>query len=317
MSFTISHQNENGLQQIVLTDSETGASVCVLPSCGALLHAFIIHTPGGSFNIIDNYKSLDDFKNTVTASHKSSKLSPFVCRIKEGKYHFNGDDFEFVNKFSDGSAIHGLLVKKTFEVTDEYVHSESANVSMKYDYKKDDAAYPFDYRCTVSYQLKKNRELSVETTLLNTGTQHIPIADGWHPYFTLQGKTNDWELCLRAKQMLEFDEKLIPTSKLIPSKKFQIPEKIGDTFLDSCYVLDAWNGEAACSLRNPANDLELLFFAGERYPFLQIFTPPHRESIAIENLSGAPDCFNNRIGLTVLEPGQSQTFTLGYQVLIS
>jgi aldose 1-epimerase len=317
MPFTVTHQIENELQQIVLLDTETRSAVSVLPTCGALLHSFTLKTPDGSFNIIDNYKSLDELKTKVTDSHKSSKLSPFVCRIKEGKYHFDNKEYEFRNKFPDGSAIHGLLVKKSFEVIDEVASETSASITMKYDYKKDDAGYPFDYSCTVKYQLKKNRMLIVETTVLNTSEQSIPIADGWHPYFTLNGETNDWELFFHAKQMLEFDEKLIPTGKLIPNTKFQKPEKIGDTFLDNCFLLNPLNGEPACSLRNPVNGWELLFFAEENYPYLQIYTPPHRKSIAIENLSGAPDCFNNGMGLIILEPGQSQTFVVGYQVLVS
>jgi aldose 1-epimerase len=75
-------------------------------------------------------------------------------------------------------------------------------------------------------------------------------------------------------------------------------------------------GDAVCHLRNPENGWELLFFAEKQYPYLQIYTAPHRKSIAIENLSGAPDCLNNDMGLIILEPGQSQTFTLSYQVLI-
>jgi len=317
MPFSISHQTENELQQIVLLDKETGSSVSVLPSCGSLLHSFNLQTSAGSFNIIDNYRSLDELKNTLTASHKSSKLSPFVCRIKEGKYNFNNKDFELLNKFPDGSAIHGLLVKKPFEVTDEVATEAGASVSMKYDYKKDDAGYPFDYRCTVKYQLKKNRALMVETTVLNTGKESIPIADGWHPYFTLGGRTDDWELSFCAKRMLEFDEKLIPTGQLVPNTKFNKPEKIGDTFLDNCFLLDELKGEAACSLRNPKNGWVLLFFAREKYPYLQIYTPPRRKSIAIENLSAAPDCFNNKMGLIILKPGQSQTFTVCYQILVS
>lgn len=317
MPFTISHQIENDLPLVVLLDQETGSEVSVLPSFGALLHSFSFQTSKGAFNIIDNYKNLDELKSTLTASHKSSKLSPFVCRIKEGKYHFDNKEFEFLNKFPDGSAIHGLLVKKSFEIVDEAASEVSASVTMNYDYKKDDAGYPFDYRCIVKYQLKKNRALMIETTVLNTGKESIPMADGWHPYFTLNGEMNNWELFFNAKQMLEFDEKLIPTGKLIPNTKFIKPEKICDTFLDNCFLLDPLNGEAACSLRNPENGWELLFFVEEQYPYLQIYTPPHRKSIAIENLSGASDCFNNGMGLIILEPGQSQTFTLVYQILVS
>ena len=120
-----------------------------------MLHSFTLQTPDDSFNIIDNNKSLDELKSTLTASHKSSKLSPFVCRIKEGKYHFDNKQFEFLNKFPDGSAIHGLLVKKSFEMIDETASEVSASATMKYDYKKDDAGYPLDYPATDRLSLKK------------------------------------------------------------------------------------------------------------------------------------------------------------------
>jgi len=210
-----------------------------------------------------------------------------------------------------------LLVKKSFEVVKETATDSSASVTMKYDYRKDDAAYPFDYRCEVKYELKKNRMLMIETTVMNTGKESLPVADGWHPYFTLGGRIDDMELSFHAKQMLEFDEKLIPTGRLIPNTKFNKPEKIGDTFLDNCFMLDEINGEAVCSLRNLASGLKLLFFPDKHYRYLQIYTPPHRKNIAIENLSAAPDAFNNGIGLIILEPGQSQKFSVGYQLLVS
>jgi aldose 1-epimerase len=47
---------------------------------------------------------------------------------------------------------------------------------------------------------------------------------------------------------------------------------------------------------------------------LQIYTPATRDSIAVENLSGAPDCFNNGMGLLLLQPGHSQIFTVRYLV---
>ena len=317
MQFNISHFTENGLNQIVLMDRETGTIVSVLPYCGALLHSFQVKSSLGRFNIIDNYKSLDEFRREVIASHKSSKLSPFVCRIREGKYRFADREFEFQNKFQDGSAIHGLLVRKSFAVMEETATASAASVSMQYDYQKDDAAYPFDYRCMVKYELKKDRALGIETTVTNTGMQTLPVADGWHPYFTLGGKTDDWELSLLPNQMLEFDERLIPTGRLISNDKFSKPEKIGDYFLDNCFLFKELNGEPACSLRNPANGLALLLFPDQGYPYLQIYTPPHRDSIALENLSAAPDCFNNGMGLITLEPGQSQTFSTSYQALVS
>lgn len=39
-----------------------------------------------------------------------------------------------------------------------------------------------------------------------------------------------------------------------------------------------------------------------QFPFFQVFTPPHRESIALEPMSCNVDAFNNGQGLVSLEP---------------
>ena len=62
----------------------------------------------------------------------------------------------------------------------------------------------------------------------------------------------------------------------------------------------------------PEKKVQIEFHPEESYPYLQIYTPEHRKSIAIENLSGAPDAFNNGMGLKVLQPGELATFTTKY-----
>ena len=54
--------------------------------------------------------------------------------------------------------------------------------------------------------------------------------------------------------------------------------------------------------------LTIHFYPEKSYPILQVYTPPHRRSIAIENLSAAPDAFNNDIGLIHLQAGESYDF---------
>jgi aldose 1-epimerase len=58
----------------------------------------------------------------------------------------------------------------------------------------------------------------------------------------------------------------------------------------------------------------LYFYPDRSYPYLQVYTPPHRRSIAIENLSAAPDAFNNGIGLISLGPEDSKAFQTRYRI---
>jgi len=69
-----------------------------------------------------------------------------------------------------------------------------------------------------------------------------------------------------------------------------------------------------CVVRNPLRKVQIEITPSSSYPYLQIFTPDHRNSIAIENLSAAPDAFNNGIGLKVLEPNEAVNFSTQFRI---
>ena len=73
------------LHQVVLAAAGNGTQVIVLPEYGAMLHAFTVQTKNGPHNIIDNYSSAGEIKASLATSYKSSKLSPFACRIAAGR----------------------------------------------------------------------------------------------------------------------------------------------------------------------------------------------------------------------------------------
>lgn len=318
MNFSIRHLEENGLRLVTLTETSTATEVALLPDHGAAIHSFKVRTPreGGLFNVIDNYGSLERLEKEITDSYKGPKLSPFPCRIPGGAYHFEGKDYQFQHLFKDGTAIHGLLANKPFSVLEEVSDDTSASVTMEYHYTREDAGYPFEYACGVRYVLHADGELEVVTTVTNLDDKVIPVADGWHPYFQLGGKVNDWQVQFHASAIVEFDERLVPTGNLLQYDAFDTPKRMGDTFLDNCFTLKQELVSPVCELFNPGNDLRVSFFPDKTYPYLQLYTPNTRASIAVENLSGAPDCFNNKMGLILLQPGRSQIFTTRYKVSV-
>jgi aldose 1-epimerase len=315
MSFSIRHTQEHGFDLVNIEDESNGTKISLLPGYGAILHSFKVRTRDGSMvDIIDGYSDLAGLKTELSRSFKGPKLSPFPCRIRDGKYRFDDREFSFHNLFSDGTAIHGLLFDKPFSVLEQMTGDSSGTVVLEYAYKKEDQGYPFDYNCQVKYILHSDSLLEVVTAVANQDEGIIPIADGWHPYFQLGGRINDWRLQFYSAAIVEFDGQLVPTGKLSQYDAFETPHLIGDTFLDNCFSLKPDLVSAACELSHPDNGLTVSFFPDPSYPYLQIYTPPDRTSIAIENLSSAPDCFNNKMGLTLLPPGHSQIFTVRYKV---
>ena len=118
---------------------------------------------------------------------------------------------------------------------------------------------------------------------------------------------------MNANKVLEFNEHLVPTGKVVPFTKFQTTQLFGSTFLDNCFLLNGAE-EPACVLENRADKLRLSIWPDETYPYLQIYTPEHRKSIAIENLSSAPDAFNNGIGLLIVSPGETKKFYTTFKI---
>ncbi|HMH20196.1 MAG TPA: aldose 1-epimerase [Puia sp.] len=323
MSFSISHLQEKGLSLVSLKEESTGTEAILMPAHGAAVFAFLVRTEKGSFNVIDTYKDLSELKTEMGRSFKGSKLSPFPCRIAGAKYSFENKEHIFNGLFPDGTAIHGLLFDKEFIIEEALAGEASACLTMEYLYDRLDPAYPHQYSCRVKYTLRPGNILEVDTTVTNTGEGTMPIADGWHPYFQLGGRVDDWWLQFGAAAIVEFDAQLIPTGRLLKYDSFNKGRLIGTEEMDNCFLLEPpvlpTSGTAnktvpACELFNRENGLRVSFFPGAGYPYLQLYTPPGRQSIAVENLSSAPDSFNNKMGLLLLGAGDSQTFTVNYKV---
>jgi len=316
MAFSVEHITVRSRPYIKLHNAED-FHVTIIPSLGAMLHAMEVPLNGSSLNLIDSYDDAEISEEAIATSFKGVKLSPWPCRIADGKYKFDKKDFTISKRFKDGSALHGLLFDQPFQYVDEYATEDTAWVLLRNGYEGTDPGYPYIYQCDVKYALHPGRLLEIETTIHNLSEGEIPIADGWHPYFQLGGKVDDWEIHFPAMSMVEFSERLIPTGMLVPYSKFNEPRKIGSTNLDNCFFLKIHEFKPVCTLSNPANNVSVHFFTNPGYSYLQLFIPPSRKSIAIENLSGAPDCFNNHMGLTRLPPGAGRTFRVFYQVEVA
>lgn len=313
--FTIQTITEQGFTKCVLQDASNGTSAEIIPACGAMLHAFTVDNRGRRVNVIDGYDDADDFAQHVTyKGFKSSKLSPFACRLKNGQYHFGEKDYT-IDKFYLGShALHGLLYDAVYEVVDTQADDEAATVTLLHAYRGADSGYPFAYDCQVTYRLTANNRLTLTTVIVNQSSGLMPIQDGWHPYFGFGGSINDLQLEFQSKEQVVFDAELLPTGQLQRYETFGSLTALGDTQFDDCFTLNFAECQPLCVLRDAAQKMQLEIYPDRSYPYLQIYTPAHRQSIAIENLSAAPDAFNNGMGLRVLAAGETAVFETAYQI---
>lgn len=313
--FSVSKKSESGFDIVILKDEKSGAYAEIVPQCGAALHGYGIQNNTSRVEVIDHFGSMEEFSNSVEQmGFRGCKLSPFVCRMRYGRYTFNNQPYQISSLKGGQHALHGLLYKKRFLVIKQSAGQNAAEVALKYSYNKEDAGYPFSYDCTVTYTLSGHSRLNIKTECVNTSEQAIPLQDGWHPYFNLGKKIDDLELEFQSKEQYVFDHEILPTGKTVPFTGYQKPKRIGQAQIDNSYLLDFQQSGPLCVLRNKEEGLELRILPGVSYPILQIYTPPHRNSVAIENLSGPPNAFNLGKGFIPLPAGQSTAFETAYQI---
>jgi aldose 1-epimerase len=301
--------------KVILMDVTTHTSAEIIPACGGILNAFIIADNGTSLNVIDGYGNATDFKNNAESKgFKSCKLSPFACRVKNATFNFAEKKYTIEKFLLNESALHGLLYDAIFIVTETWANEKSAGVVLQHQYMGTDKGYPFKYTCTITYELKKDNTLTLTTAITNNDEGLIPVQDGWHPYFGFGGSIDDLQLEFQSTSIVEFDAALIPTGKLLPYQEFGALKKMGNTTFDHCFVLNFSECQPLCVLRDTTKKIQIEIHPDKSYPYLQLYTPPHRKSIAIENLSAIPDAFNNGTGLKILPPGATESFITTYTI---
>lgn len=297
-----------------LEDTQQDIRVDIVPSAGGILNAWWV----GGVNVIDGYNGREDFQHRVHAGFRSAKLLPFVCRLNNATYRWQGQDYRLDKFLLNGSALHGIVYDQVFSVVAEHHDGSGCSVELAYQYAGEHPGYPFPFSCRIRYTLRDAGKLEIATLLTNADTagSALPIVDGWHPYFALGGEADDWRLKIETDQKMEYDDALIPTGRYLRDGTFSAGALIGDTKLDNGFLLRGEGGRF-CTLTNPATGLTVTFLRQVNYPFLQLYIPDDRKSIAIENLSGAPDAFNNGIGLTVLQPGEEKEFIVEIQAVVT
>ena len=313
--FSVFNQVNNNFNKVVLKDNLSQTYVEILPDCGGIIHSFNVLYGHDFLNVIANYDSEQDFKNNVTSKGcRGCKLSPFACRIKDGTYEFAGNVYTIGKFIIDGSALHGFLFDEPFAVKEIIENDEEATVSLLYSYDGRYPGFPFKYDCEIIYSLMENSMLKVQTIITNKNNGLMPIQDGWHPYFTFGNGINDLLLEFQSTHKVVFDDKMIPTGELVAYEEFGSLKTIGEQKFDDCFALDYSECQPMCVIRDKEKKLQVEIFPDKSYPYLQIYTPDDRQSIAIENLSAVPDAFNNGMGLKVMQIHESATFITAYKV---
>lgn len=311
MSFEIQIASLSHFELVRLIDTST-KTVIEIVTKGALLNSWQVMGHSKSMEIVEGNDFSKGWGDFEAGGFKGGKMSPFSCRIQNGQYTFEDKTYTIEKFYHEKHALHGILYDALFSVELTETDDQGAYLHLKYRYEATDKGFPFAYTVLIKWHLLKNNVVTAETIITNLTDSTIPMMDGWHPYFKLDASVNDTFIELKANGKIEYDEMLLPTGKILDENEFAMRKKIGPIHLDNCYLVNA--SANTCVLEN--EKFQLIVQPLMNYPYLQLYTPADRKSIAIENLSGIPNCFNNKIGLQLMKPHQNLVLKTSYQFII-
>lgn len=305
MSFDIQITAIDHFEQVTLKESNTGNSISICTK-GGLLNEWLID---GNRSIINGNDFTSGWGNFEMNGFKSGKMSPFSCRLENGQYQHLDQHYKIEKFYLGEHALHGIQYDAKYSIESTKLTEDAASVVLVYHYKGTDKGYPFPYSIHLHWILKSNHLITVSTTITNHHDQPIPIMDGWHPYFTMGAKVNEYTLQFKNKGKIEYNQNLLPTGTIQEDNTFNECTQIGELHLDDCWLIDDQSPSCTIQLEKE----KIIVTPISNYPYLQVYTPDDRKSIAIENLSAAPNCFNNKMGLHIVKPHQSWVLATSYQ----
>ncbi|MBK7408817.1 MAG: hypothetical protein IPJ40_12610 [Saprospirales bacterium] len=285
-------------------DPESKSGFSVVPERGACLTELRFR----GISVLDGYQNADELDTLDWG--KSALLAPFPNRLKDGCYRVGEEMYQFpLNEGERGNALHGFVMDKPFELVKE----EDGRMELAYHYGGNFFYYPFPFVMRVVYAMNPVTGFEISLELENTGAQPMPAGFGWHPYFQLGVPVNSVTLKLPAVRRIEVDARMIPTGEKAIFSGFQSPEKIGQAQFDTGFLLQEPGSRAEVSLQ--FETLHLRYWQESVFPFLQVFIPPARQSIALEPMTCNIDAFNNGEGLQMLAPGARLGGKAGIMIL--
>lgn len=274
----------------------SGNGFSIVPGLGA----HVLEIRFGGDNVLDGYRSPDELEAGKWG--KSALLFPFPNRLRDGHYTWLGQGYAFpINNAATGNAIHGFVRHEAFEVTRIEITTENAEITCRYDYRGHHPHYPFPFLLEVTFGMTDRGSFSASFFVKNRHHASIPVGLGWHPYFRLTEQADAHILQLPPCARVGLDERMIPTGALAVYDNFSVPSLLGNGELDNCFRAADGNTLYHLTLRGDRRSL-MVAASRDLFPYFQVFTPPHRESIALEPMTCNINAFQNSDGLVTIPP---------------
>ncbi len=250
--------------------------------------------------------SFDD--DQAPRSSQGRQLLPWPNRIRDGRYTFEGVEYQLpITEVPRYVALHGLNEGFAWQL----LSNTDTQVVQQHTFHPE-AGWPGTLTATLTHSLS-DAGLQVDVHVTNDGDADLPYGYGVHPYFAFDD-VDAVSLELPFEQELKVDEERLLPIELVPTtddKDFRTARRLDQTVFDTAFTGPA---DPAWSVRLTEPDHTVEVWGENMLPWVQVFTRPERDAIAVEPMTCGPDAFNEgptHDGLIVLAPGESHVAMWG------
>lgn len=251
-------------------------------------------------------------EDQVRPSYRGVSLAPWPNRIVDGRYEWQGQEYQLpLTEPERSHALHGLVSWADFTATN--VTAESVTLTATIPAQ---LGYPWWVRVDVEYWLDG---LGLHQTITGTNLSDTPApwGAGPHPYLVGgEGTVDDWYLRLPASQVMMMEgERLMPGNVIEVDDApdhfdFRTRRSVEGISLDHPFTgLDFVNALCIATVTDSSGRGVSISW-DHTCPWAQVYTgdlpvpgPAHRCGLAIEPMTCPPNAFNSGTDLRVLEPG--------------
>jgi aldose 1-epimerase len=219
-------------------------------------------------------------------------------------------------------AIHGLMLRSAFRVTGLRVAGDVTEVEGSLDAADFGGRWFSSAAVSVSWTLALSA-LRLAVTVTNTGSERLPIAIGWHPYFNLPGgdrKRARLRLPASQRALVNNYDDSFPTGEFEnvagTPYDFRNGAPLGELFMDDSFTSIERDpeGRSIVEITDPDADHRLrLAVESPQVKAFQIYALPTRSLIAVEPQFNLNDPFSKiwqgrDTGIKWLDPDESTSY---------
>ena len=258
-------------------------------------------------------------------------LFPTPNRVRDHSFMFQGRRVEML-KHGKPCTQHGIAMDSLWTVTAAGTDDSSAYIAGMLVIAPGDEnyrAFPFPCRVEAAYHLQEGA-LFFRYRVQNTGETRMPFGIGLHPWFLAPEDLSDTLLQVCADFCYETTPDLLPTGRLLDVRKeggknLNPWRRLKELDLDTVYR----NSRLPAKIYFGHSGYMLVITASKEFRHTVVFTPCSRGLIrngkglfCLETQTCCTDAINlweqgvPDTGLLVLEPGQSQSGWIRYELLL-